>query len=176
MTAANLLLVASVMTAVSQPRPISSTDVAIGMMAVETQGASEREDPLLAVSVAYRTPITWTTGMTTYALALPTLAVGGSPLSFARFAIPVGVLVVSTEPRSGRGAGVEAGIGGGIVLSGGAAEGVNLRPFLAAEIGAAVFTNGGIRLRYLGVPRSSERGTTIPAYHGLYLVFGATAW
>lgn len=145
-------------------------------MATEAQGVGEQADRLLAISVAYRTPIAWKPGMTTYALALPTLAVGGSPLSFARFAVPVGVLVVSTEPRSSGGAGVEAGIGGGIALSGGAAEGVNLRPFLAAEIGAAVFANGGIRLRYLGVPRSSERGTTIPAYHGLYLVFGATAW
>jgi hypothetical protein len=160
-------------------RPTSATDIGAGLVITEAIFSANEGERLFAISLGYRAPMAWASGSVLYAVALPMLAVGldqtSSP-SFSRFAVPIGLLVAATEARPQGGSAIEAGIGGGLTLSGGAAEGVHLRPFFMAELGAAVFKNGGLRLRYMMVPRGAEWNRSIAGYHGLYLVFGATAW
>lgn len=176
MIVAKLLVAAAGMHASQGDRPTSRTDIAVGLTLTEAATASERASPLVAVSIAYCAPMTSSSWATLYASTFPTLGFGLGEVAIERLAIPIGLLALVRESRQGRGLGIEGGVGAGLVLSGGSHEGVNLRPFLVAEIGAAVFENGGLRLRYMVVPQGAETMRPIPAYHGLFLVFGATVW
>ncbi len=176
MIVTKLVVAAAAMHASQGDRPTSRTDIAVGLTLTEAATASERASPLVAVSIAYCAPMTSSSWATLYASTFPTLGFGLGEVAIERLAIPIGLLALARESRQRRGLGIEGGVGAGLVLSGGSHEGVNLRPFLMAEIGAAVFKNGGLRLRYMVVPQGAETMRPIPAYHGLFLVFGATAW